>query len=159
MKKNNPLWILAIITIFLLVILNLVFSVKSSEYKEKLNSLETYNPVNVSLEKTETGEECPDAKGGSEDAFLQIKYFYSKFCPWCKREEPILQKLTKKYSNLIHIGWYNINNCPGLAEKYKVSGVPTLVFSTINNQTEYSHYGFVYEKDLMKLMCDVTGGC
>ena len=159
MKKNNPIWILAIIAIFLLVILNLVFSIKSSDYKEKLNSLGADNPINVSLEKTETGEECPDAKGGSENAFLQIKYFYSKFCPWCVREEPILQKIAKEYGNIAHIEWFDINNCPEITGKYEVSGVPTLVFSTINNQTEYSHYGFVYEKDLMKLMCDVTGGC
>lgn len=157
MKKSNPVWVLAIIIIFLLLVLNLVMFVRTNEYEEKLKSLQNGN---VSFKgKVETGEKCPDAEGGLNESFVHIKYFYSKFCPWCIKEEPILQKLVKNYGNLIHIEWYNVNNCPGLVEEYKVSGVPTLVFKTVNNQTEYSHYGFVPEKDIMKLMCDVTGGC
>lgn len=127
------------------------------EYSKNLNSLAMNTTINKG--KTETGVKCPDAEGGFESAILQTKYFYSPFCPWCMKEEPILRKLVKQYSNLIHIEWYNVNKCPELVEKYAVGGVPTFVFSSIDNQTEYSHYGFIYEKDLMKLMCDVTGGC
>lgn len=160
MKKSNPLWILALSVVFILIILNIVMSMKISEYEEKVNHSDTNLQENFSFKgKSETGEECPDAKGGLENAFLQVKYFYSSFCPWCAREEPILQKLVKNYGNLIHIKWYNINNCPDSVEKYKVNGVPTFVFSTTTNQTEYSHYGFIYEKDLMKLLCNITGGC
>ena len=160
MKKSNPLWILAVIFVSLLLIFNVVLFIKKSEHVEKLNSFEINNPTNTFFKgKIETEGKCPNAGGGLEKAFLQIKYFYSDFCPWCKKEEPILQKLVKNYGNLVHIGWYNINNCPNLIEKYKVSGVPTLIFSTTNNLAEYSHYGFTYEKDLIKLVCDVTGGC
>lgn len=160
MKKSNTIWVLAVVLIFVILILNIVMFVRVSEYKEKVSFLEVNNSNNISFEgKVETRESCPDAEGGMENAFLQVKYFYSRFCPWCIKEEPILQKLVRNYGNLIHIEWYNIKNCPESVDKYKVSGVPTLVFSTITNKTEYSHYGFVYEKDLMKLMCDVSGGC
>ena len=157
MKKSNPLWILAILSIFVLIILNIVMSLRISEQKEKIT-------INISKNlssqgKIETGEECPDAYGGFDESLLQVKYFYSRFCPWCIREEPILQRLVKDYGALIYIEWYNINDCQELVNKYKVGGVPTSVFSTYNNQTEYSHYGFIYEEDLMKLMCDVSGGC
>ncbi len=134
--------------------------IKMEEYSAQLDPAGANKQTNLSFkEKTETREKCPDSEGGYETAFLQIKYFYSNFCPWCKREEPILQRMVKNYGNLVYIGWYNINACPELVNKYKVSGVPTFVFSTADNQTEYSHYGFIYEKDLMKLMCDVTRGC
>lgn len=158
MKKNSPMWILVIVAIFVLFVLNIVMSIRTSEYEEMLESLN--KTINASFTgKTKTGEDCPDAIGGSEEALLQVKYFYSPFCPWCIKEEPILQKMSSEYGKLIHIRWYNVNNCQELAQQYRVSGVPTLVFSTLNNQTEYSHYGFTAEKDLMKLMCDVSGGC
>lgn len=157
MRKNNPLWILAILLIFILVIFNIVMSMKISEHNNKIN-------INISRNlssqgKIETGEKCPDAYGGFDESPLQIKYFYSQFCPWCIKEEPILQKLVKDYGTIVRIKWYNINECPELVKKYKVSGVPTLIFNVVNNQTEYSHYGFVPEKDIMKLVCDVTGEC
>jgi thiol-disulfide isomerase/thioredoxin len=160
MKKNNPVWILAITMIFTLVILNIVIFVRVLEYNEKINYLKINKSINASFKgKTETGRKCPNAEGGLEDAFLQVKYFYSKFCPWCMKEEPILRKLVKNYGNLIHILWYDIANCPQLVDNYEISGVPTFVFSTFYNKTEYSHYGFIYEKDLVKLICDVVGDC
>lgn len=160
MNKSSPLWILAIVLVFVIIILNLVMAMRISEQKEKLSNLRINKSINSSFEeKIKTKEKCPDAKGGSENAYLHVKYFYSKFCPWCIKEEPILQKIVKNYGDHIHVIWYNINNCPELVEKYKVSGVPTFIFSTFNNQTEYSHYGFIPEEDLMKLMCDVTGVC
>lgn len=159
MRKNSILWTLAIISIFILLILNIVMFIRGIEYNEKLNPIESNIFINNSFEKTETGTNCPDAEGGLDNAFLQIKYFYSKFCPWCIKEEPILEKLVKNYGNLIHIEWYNVNDCSELVNRYRVSGVPTFVFSTYDNQTEYLHYGFVYEEDLVKLICDVTGGC
>lgn len=159
MKKNSILWTVAIISIFILVILNIVMFIKGTEYNEKLEPLKEDVSINNLFRKTETGINCPDAEGGLDKAFLQMKYFYSEFCPWCKKEEPILQRLVENYGNLIHIEWYNVNSCPELVNKYRVSGVPTFVFSANNNQTEYAHYGFIYEKDFVKLLCDVTGSC
>lgn len=160
MKKNSPVWISAILLIFVLVIFNAVMSIRISENKEKLDDINASKSASIEFEgKSETGEECPDAEGGLEDSFLQVKYFYSRFCPWCAKEEPILQRLVKSHGNLIHIEWYNVDTCSEITDEYKISGVPTLVFSSLGNQTEYSHYGFTYEKDLIKLVCDVTGGC
>ncbi len=159
MKKNNLLWDFAVVVIVVVFIANIVMFMKVSYYKETPSSLEANN-TNISFgEKVRTGWECPDAEGGIKSAFLQIKYFYSSFCPWCMKEEPILQRLVKNYGNLVHIEWYNIRDCPKMVADYNVKGVPTFVFSTIDNKTEYSHYGFVYEEDLIKLVCDVTGAC
>ena len=158
MKKNNPLWILAIVIISVLLILNIVIFKDIDTYKKKLESIN--NSDNILFEsKTETGEKCPDSAGGFEKAFLQIRYFYSDYCPWCRKEEPILQRLVKEHGDSVNIRWYNIDDCSELVNEYKISGVPTFVFNTFGNNTEYAHYGFIYEKDLIKLMCDITGGC
>lgn len=159
MKKSNLIWIFAITAIFILLILNFVFSIKISETKKNLVDLNsTELSINLTRKITLLSK-CPDSAGGNNNSYLRIKYFYSDFCPWCKKEEPILQKMIGEYGELIYIEWININSCHTYVEKYQVNGVPTLVFSTSNEQNEYSHYGFTYESDLRKLICDVTGGC
>lgn len=152
--KNKPFWIFGVVAISLLIILNFAMTVRVGEYEKELENHNMSFPGKIT-----TSDNCPDSTGGTNNSFLQVKYFYSKFCAWCKKEEPILQRLVENYANLIHIEWYDINKCPEMVDKYKVSGVPTFIFSTYENNTEYSRYGFIYEKDLMKLMCDVTKGC
>ncbi len=160
MKKSNPLWISAIMIIFIIIIANAIMSIRISEYRGELGSVEKNSAKDILFEgKVKTNEPCPDAEGGLDSAVLQVKYFYSKFCAWCMKEEPILQRLAKNQGNLVNIKWYNVRSCPELAAQYSVSGVPTFVFSTLNNQTEYSHYGFIYEKDLKNMVCEVSGGC
>ena len=158
MKKNSPLWVFAIIVIFILVILNLVFSIRISETKKSLTELNSSIHVNLS-KKITLQSKCPDSSGGNDKAYLRIKYFYTDYCPWCKKQEPILQKMINEYGHLIYIEWFNTFHCQEIAGNYSVSGVPTLVFSTSEENKEYSHYGFTYEKDLIKLICDVSGGC
>lgn len=104
MNKSNPIWILAMIIILLLFVVNVVLFVERYEYDEKLTSLSIKN-FNNSLfsKKTETGKECPDAEGGLKNAYIHVKYFYSKFCPWCIKEEPILQKISR--------GLWKFNSC------------------------------------------------
>lgn len=160
MRKSNPLWILAVTSIAILVVLNIVMSISTSEYREQVWSLQNKQPRNISFHaKTATNAKCPGAVGGSDKAFLRVKYFYSEYCPWCRKEEPILQKLLKNHGNVVRIEWYKNTVCPDLVAQYKVSGVPTFVFGTSTNRTEYTHHGFIYEKDLLKLVCDVTGAC
>ncbi len=159
MKKSSSVWIFAVTAIFIFLILNIVFSTKISETKKSLIELNNTEVGINFTKKIGLQGECPDSVGGNNDSYLKVKYFYSPFCPWCKREEPILQKLVREHGNLFYIEWFNINRCPEIADKYKVSGVPTSVFSTSDENKEYSHYGFIYENDLKKLICDVTGGC
>ena len=157
MNQRNPLWMTIIVLIFILAVLNIVMNIRVGEYISQLGVNDS--AANQLLKKSLTGESCPDSTGGSENAYLRIKYFYSKYCPWCTREEPILQEIVEKYGNLVQVSWYDVNKCPELVAEYKVSGVPTTIFHTFDNETEYSHYGFIYKKDLRKLVCDVTGGC
>lgn len=159
MKKGNPVWVFAIIAIFILAILNIVFSIRISETSQSLIELEDATTNTNFTKKITLQGNCPDSIGGNDQAYLRIKYFYSDFCPWCQREEPILQKIVQENGNLFYIEWFNINSCSDDVKKYKIGGVPTFIFSTSDEKKEYSHYGFIYEDDLRKLICDVTGGC
>jgi thiol-disulfide isomerase/thioredoxin len=158
MKKTSPLWVFAIVVIFILIILNLVFSIRISETKKSISELNNSVDFNFS-KKITLQNKCPDSFGGNDKAYLRIKYFYTDYCPWCKKQEPILQKMISEYGHLVYIEWFNTLHCKEVASNYSVSGVPTLVFSTYDENKEYSHYGFTSEKDLKKLICDVTGGC
>ncbi len=158
MKKSNPIWILVIIVIFILLILNITLSTKIFEQKKNIYD-DKKTKKNDSYKKISLQSTCPDSVGGNNQSYLRIKYFYSDFCPWCIKEEPILQKLVEEYGNLVYIEWFGTGFCSEKANRYKVSGVPTFVFSVKDEDKEYSHYGFIYEKDLRKLICDVTGGC
>ena len=158
MKKSNPIWVFAITSIFIFLILNIVFSMKISETKTSLISLNN-TEFSVAFAKRSLQSNCPDSAGGNNQSYLKIKYFYSDYCSWCKKEEPILQRIINEYGDLVYIEWFNIRSCPQEVNKYKVSGVPTFVFSTSDEKEEYSHYGYIYENDLKKLICDVTGGC
>jgi|SRR3989339_1054712 len=158
MRKSNLLWIFAIAAIFVFLILNVVFSVRISETRKSLTNLRGKASFNFTT-KIELQSSCPDSVGGNNESYLRIKYFYSDYCPWCRKEEPILQKLVMEHGDWFYLEWFNIGSCDKDVDKYKVSGVPTFIFSTADEQKEYSHYGFIYENDLEKLICDVSGGC
>lgn len=157
--KSSPLWIAASSAIFIFLILNTAFTLRISEVKKDLvifNSTKT--DVNFT-KKAVLQTKCPDSAAGNNQSYLKIKYFYSGFCPWCRKEEPVLQRIIEGYGNLVYIEWFDVNSCKEDTDKYKLKGVPTFVFSTSDEKNEYAHYGFIYEEDLKKLVCDVTGGC
>lgn len=54
--------------------------------------------------------------------------FYSDSCVPCKRLSAVLAGIEEEFSEKIKIVKININFDAGLAEKYDVSAVPTLIF-------------------------------
>lgn len=152
---------IGIIAIILVLIVNIVLAFKIVEYKGLIKYQVSNFTSNTNFtKKIELNKkDCPDAIGGNPNAYLKMKYFYTPFCPWCRKEEPILRELLAEKGLLFSLGWYDLRYCSEEVEKYKVSGVPTFVFSTYNSTKEYTHYGFIYKEDLNKLICNVTGGC
>jgi len=160
-KKRNHLFIILSIAVVAAIIWNLVLSTKISEYRSEVTKVlkNTESENNSEWAKVSTGEICPSSEGGVNDAPVQMKYFYTDYCPWCMKEEKILKDILKTKGDLIHVEWFNIDECSLTSEIYEVSGVPTFVFSRFGNRTEYQHSGFVYKKDIERLICDITGKC
>lgn len=52
--------------------------------------------------------------------------FWAPWCGHCKRLSPVLDRLSEKLGDEVIIGKVNIDEEPGLAEKFEVSVIPTL---------------------------------
>ena len=59
---------------------------------------------------------------------ITLFYFGASWCGPCKRISPIISKLVGKYSEQVMIGKIDIDEEAELAKKYKVKGVPTMIF-------------------------------
>jgi FKBP-type peptidyl-prolyl cis-trans isomerase 2 len=120
--------------------------------------------LNISNEPIpETIEEelpvCPDTVEGNKSADLKVKYFYTPFCPWCIKEEPILDEMLKDYGHLFHIERYDIRFCPEQVKQYQVTGTPSFVFSTENGAKEFFIPSFIKKDKLKEIICNTTNEC
>jgi thioredoxin 1 len=53
--------------------------------------------------------------------------FWATWCGPCQMAGPILDELDKEYDGKIKIGKVNVDEEPGLAQKYGVMSIPTVV--------------------------------
>lgn len=96
--------------------------------------------------------ECPNIIEGNLDADLKIKYFYSPFCPYCWKEEPILKEMLDKHGNAFSLERYDIRYCDKEVDKYKIMGTPAFVFSKNGEDKEFKQPGFISKKQLEKII-------
>jgi thioredoxin 1 len=54
--------------------------------------------------------------------------FYADWCGPCKMVAPIVAELAVEYEGKIKIGKLNVDQEPGVAEKYRVMSIPTILF-------------------------------
>lgn len=52
--------------------------------------------------------------------------FYTTTCPYCKRAEFVLNKISDKYSSKIRFLKINIENCFELIKKYDIATLPSI---------------------------------
>lgn len=62
--------------------------------------------------------------------------FYATWCPPCRMLAPLLDELAAKYGDRVQFVKVNIDESPDLANRYQVSGVPTLVFFFGGNEVD-----------------------
>ena len=87
--------------------------------------------------------DCPDEIEGNIESEFRIKYFYSPFCPYCWKQEPILKEAVKIYGDRFSLERYDIRYCKEETAKYNIVGTPSFVFIPDNDSTEYVSYGFI----------------
>jgi len=54
--------------------------------------------------------------------------FYADWCPPCKEIEPVLEKIAKEKSEMVTVYKINIDRNRALADSFRVSGIPHVVF-------------------------------
>ena len=60
--------------------------------------------------------------------------FWAEWCGPCRMMAPVVEELEKEMGNEVKFAKINIDECPELAEKYNVMGIPT--FKCFKNGTE-----------------------
>ena len=59
---------------------------------------------------------------------LAIVDFYADWCGPCKMMAPIVDALATEYEGTVKIGKLNVDDSMGIAQKYRVMSIPTIIF-------------------------------
>lgn len=72
-----------------------------------------------------TGESFAAEVEGGEGVY--VVDFWASWCGPCRRIEPVIEELAGEFQDRMPIGKLNVDEHPDLAEKYRVSSLPTLI--------------------------------
>lgn len=161
--KKVPLFLVLAVVIF--VGFNIYLNLKIKNAKQELTQIEKVAvkpPRVVSAEfakKQDLGEKnCPSIKAGNPNAPLKFKVFESETCPYCVAQNKVMDELLPEYGDLIYGEWYQVIDCQKESEQYKISGVPTFVFTAQGIEKEPA-YGFLDKGQLIDYICRVSQKC
>ncbi len=62
--------------------------------------------------------------------------FYAPWCGPCRMLAPLLEEIAGRYGDRVQFVKVNIDEAPDLANRYRVSGVPTLVLFFGGNEVD-----------------------
>ena len=83
--------------------------------------------------------------------------FWAPWCGPCRSIGPVLDDLAKRYAGTVKVAKINVDEQPGLADAFKVSGIPTLF--ALNKGEVVSHMvGFSGPKALEDLFAKLSSG-
>lgn len=54
--------------------------------------------------------------------------FSAEWCPPCKMLGPVVERLSLEYADQLDVFGVDVDENPGLSQKFNISGVPTMIF-------------------------------
>ena len=54
--------------------------------------------------------------------------FWAEWCGPCRMVGPIVEEVAKEYGDKALVGKLNVDNNPGVAQKYGIRSIPTILF-------------------------------
>lgn len=60
-------------------------------------------------------------------SILTVTDFWAEWCMPCKRIAPLLDEIAGQYDGKVKITKVDVDSYPGIAERYGVTGIPTLL--------------------------------
>jgi thioredoxin 1 len=54
--------------------------------------------------------------------------FFAEWCGPCKALSPVLEKFSEGYAGRVKIAKVDVDHNPGLAQRFQIRGVPTMIF-------------------------------
>lgn len=80
--------------------------------------------------------------------------FFATWCGPCKMLSPIISEIAEEYSNSVKVCKVNVDDNQGLALKYNIMSVPTLIFLK-NGEFVKSSVGFCPKSELDNIINDL----
>ena len=77
--------------------------------------------------------------------------FYAEWCPPCKVQLPILEKINAKHGNEVEIAKVDVDNLQDISQKYGIRSIPTIIAFDKNNII-YQKAGLHSESNLEELI-------
>ena len=82
--------------------------------------------------------------------------FWAEWCAPCKMIAPMIDELAAEYNGKVKVGKVNIDNESGLAERYNVNSIPTLLI--IKNGEEANRFiGVTSKSNIITALDDAAG--
>jgi thioredoxin 1 len=75
----------------------------------------------------EVGESNWDQEVQSAKGLVMID-FWAVWCGPCQMVSPIVEELSKEYEGRVKVGKVNTDENPGIASRFQIMGIPTLLF-------------------------------
>ncbi|HPN37399.1 MAG TPA: thioredoxin family protein [Melioribacteraceae bacterium] len=91
---------------------------------------------------------------GNKKATVTFVELGSVNCIPCKKMQPVMKSIEKKYGEQIKVIFYDVWTDEGkpYSQKYKIKLIPTQVFLDKNGKEFFRHEGFFSEEDIDKLL-------
>jgi len=62
-----------------------------------------------------------------EETLPVLVDFWASWCPPCKMVEPVVEELERELAGKVKVGKLNVDQNPGIADRYHIKGVPTFI--------------------------------
>ncbi len=103
-------------------------------------------PPAVEKPAKESAEKPAAAKPAASKALPTMLELGSVGCKPCTYMAPIIDALTQELQGKVTVKFYDVNDNPAMADKYKVQVIPTQVFLDPSGKELFRHVG-VFEKE------------
>jgi thioredoxin 1 len=120
--------------------------------KTKKKTNPSVNPSeNQQTNKSQNKKQASQNNENIKVTFIELG---SKNCIPCKKMEPIMEAIEKKYPDQVEVKFYDVRTREGrpYAKKYGIRVIPTQVFLNAEGNEFFRHQGFFPQKELEKVL-------
>ncbi|RMD75204.1 MAG: thioredoxin [Lentisphaerae bacterium] len=86
---------------------------------------------------------------------LVLAEFGSEYCPACKMQAPVLSRIVLDHSDQVRVVKIDVDKLPGLATKYAIRYLPTLIFIR-NGEVLSRKVGFTDQKKIEQMITELS---